>query len=230
MILIAGVLLIILSQVADAKKFITFSSKINISKQISYPLSGIFPKWFQRPQTPIEILQLNPGIEQIEMYSTLEEESPAIMSAHLTPLSFPGLLVYSIVDFNVTFDGSTIYVTCNDESRRQTFKGSKTLASIVSKLTPTIRSSSIMKYDEAKRSLDNDVNLDIEFGVPAWFPFSLSIVEAEGSKAIQKALAADIDKLLNQVLQKFEEDTKASYELSPLTMEVLPDFQQVAPA
>jgi hypothetical protein len=206
----------------DAKKAITFSSKIHLSKPISNHLSSLFPTWFERPQTPLQILQLNPGIEKIETAMMNEADSTTVMSAYLTPLSFPGLLVQSIVDFNVTFVGSTLCVSCNDNSRRQTFKGSKALASIVSKLTPTIRSSSVMKYDDTDQSLQNDVKLDIEFSVPGWFPFSASIVEVEGSKAVEKTLVADIDKLLCKVLTQFEEDTKLSFEPSPTTEASLP--------
>lgn len=194
--------------VLTSPKQIKFSTNVQVSKAIDISKSPGFNNWFRRPSAVLEILKLNPGIQSVEQIQSGSEDSGDLVKykSYLSPLRFPGLTVQSVVEFNarINNDGS-FALYCNDNSTKQEFIGSKILASIVSRLTPTITSQSCMRYDEIESKLYNNSTLEIAFPVPSWFPLNADIVAKEGSKAIQTSLSQDLEKLLDKVFAKFDE-------------------------
>ena len=194
MILIYMFMLIYINKKILSKRVITFSSTINLSKPIQTPS---FASWFRRPATPLEILQLNPGIQTITLQKSINNIDT--FTAYLTPMQFPGVTVQSVVDFYTSFGNDSFTVSCDSNSTKQVFMGSNLLASIISRLTPNIRSESVIKYIEDEKMLLNNASLVIEFPIPSWFPFNADVIEKEGSKAIGSTLTKDLDQLLDKI-------------------------------
>ena len=185
--------------ITSPKKYISFDVKISTSKALQP--NGIdpiaFKAWFSQDSIPLSILKLNPGLEKVE------ELGSQRYRGYLKPIAFPGLRVTSIIDFETSFDPNKFEVACNDGAIKQTFEGNKILIKVFSGLTPGVISKTIWFVDPESGSLGNLSELQIRFGVPSWFPFDASNSQRDGSSILQKSLEADIDVLVNRIVDLY---------------------------
>lgn len=197
MIILLLSIYIIDQQLASASKPVTFYATNKVSKSLGPICSEDFGEWFARSETPMTILRLNPGLEDIE------EVEPNKYRCALAPIKFPGLSIRSTIDFRTEFNETSFEVICEDDAISQTYEGRKFLAKIVSNLIPTVKSTNKLVFDEAASLLTNEAYLDISFYLPSWFPFPSNAVEDGGSASIQKSLDSDLESLLDKLLYAF---------------------------
>eukprot|EP01036_Dinobryon_divergens_P026004 gene26004-34605_t len=142
-------------------------------------------------------MRLNPGLEKIDDLGSQR------FRGYLKPISFPGLRVTSVIDFETTFDLNKFEVACNEGAITQTFEGNIILIKIFSGLTPAVISKTIWFVDTESGSLSNRSELQIRFGVPSWFPFDVNNSQRDGSSVLQKSLEADITILLDRLVNLY---------------------------
>ena len=185
--------------ITSSTKYIAFNVRTSISKALkSEDIDpSTFNTWFCQDSTPLSILRLNPGLEKIEDLGSQR------FRGYLKPIAFPGLRVTSIIDFETTFDLNKFEVACNDGAIKQTFEGNTILIKIFSGLTPAVTSKTIWFVDPESGSLNNRSELQIRFGVPSWFPFDASNSQRDGSSVLQKSLEADINILLDRIVNLY---------------------------
>lgn len=185
--------------ITSSTKYIAFNVRTSISKALkSEDIDpSTFNTWFCQDSTPLSILRLNPGLEKIEDLGSQR------FRGYLKPIAFPGLRVTSIIDFETTFDLNKFEVACNDGAIKQTFEGNTIFIKIFSGLAPAVISKTIWFVDPESGSLNNRSELQIRFGVPSWFPFDASNSQRDGSSVLQKSLEADINILLDRIVNLY---------------------------
>lgn len=185
--------------ITSSTKYIAFNVRTSISKALQS--EGINPSafntWFSQDSTPLAIMRLNPGLEKIDDLGSQR------FRGYLKPISFPGLRVTSVIDFETTFDLNKFEVACNEGAITQTFEGNIILIKIFSGLTPAVISKTIWFVDTESGSLSNRSELQIRFGVPSWFPFDVNNSQRDGSSVLQKSLEADITILLDRLVNLY---------------------------
>ena len=67
----------------EAKRSVVFKGKHTVSRA----LPDDFKLFFSREETPLEILNLNPGLERIEQ----SEKDSSLYTGYLTGIQFPGI-------------------------------------------------------------------------------------------------------------------------------------------
>jgi hypothetical protein len=158
-----------------------------------------FLAWFSRPETPLEILALNPGFEKVERLSD------TVCRGYLTPILFPGLSITSVVDFNVTFNGRVLTLNADGSSMKQTLDGSPILKAFMSRLPlPSVKSTSVIAASDSDEFLTNRAELEISFPYPDWFPIPANMIEQKGSETIQSKIITDLDDLFKNILDCHE--------------------------
>ena len=85
MLITSTILILFLLGVALSKRSIIFRGKHKVTRAIP---DANFKSFFARAETPIEILNLNPGLERIEQ----SKEDDSIYTGYLTGVQFPGIL------------------------------------------------------------------------------------------------------------------------------------------
>jgi hypothetical protein len=190
------IIVIILIESCSSSNIVTFSASRKLIRNLNECNINCndFKEWFSNSNRPQEILELNPGIEKMIKLDNNKYKG------YLSPIKFPGLLITSMVDFDIYFDGSRLEVNCFDDSLVQEYQGSKLLISIVSKLIPKVKSTNILTINEANNELINEATLNIIFSIPSWFPFKKNILEAKGSEAIGENIESDLNKLLDKII------------------------------
>ncbi|KAJ1438401.1 hypothetical protein B484DRAFT_444597 [Ochromonadaceae sp. CCMP2298] len=192
-----GALMCLLAMGVTSKP-ITFKSNKLISRSISELTSSKgFSSWFAQPNTPYKILRCNPGIIDISMLEGGKVE------AALTPLNFPGVVVSSIVNFDMEFDGKRFAAYCRPDSIVQKYTGNEYFANILQKVLPRIESCTVITYDEQSATLTNQADLAISFDLPDWFPIPAGRISSSGSASIDKNLETDINALLDKLLELY---------------------------
>jgi hypothetical protein len=190
--------LLCLAMASVAAKPIQFKSNKLITRSIAELTSSKgFSTWFAQSNTPYKILRCNPGIMDIELLDGGKVE------AALTPLTFPGVTVTSVVKFDMEFDGKRFAAYCRPDSIVQSYSGNEYFANILAKLLPTIESSTVITYDELSATLSNEAKLLISFDLPDWFPIPAGRISSSGSASIDKNLECDINALLDKLLDLY---------------------------
>lgn len=196
------ILLLLLLIVLNAKRLITFRAKSSVSG--NYLLNSInggvslstkeIETFFMREDFIDLILSLNKGIERVEMVDN------EIYRGYLAPLEFPGIKMTNSIDFIVNYvKGKSLTVTCTgNDALKQEYDGPPRLIKLISNLTPEVRSTNILEYDDT--NITNKATLEIKFPIPQLFPIPSSILELKGSEAIQKGVDRDLDGLVEGVL------------------------------
>lgn len=184
-----------------SKKIITFRARQLVQRPIPSSEAERFADWFSQPTIPLEILQLNPGFDRIE---ALPNEA---YRGYLAPLRFPGIAITSIVDFDTSFNGTSLDVQCREGALKQSFQGSKFLESIISRLLPSIQSRSITSFDRDDCCVSTKAELAIGFPVPSWFPLNVEAVEKGGSETIQASMDKDLNGFLDKIVAEYSAQT-----------------------
>ena len=78
-------LIAVLLGLVSSKRSIVFKGKHTVTREIP---DANFKSFFARKETPIEILNLNPGLERIEQ----SEHDNSVYTGYLTGVQFPGIL------------------------------------------------------------------------------------------------------------------------------------------
>ena len=190
-----------------------FSSKIitfRAQKVISRPLDSqtinlnAFERWFKNQETPLTILSLNPGLVKVEKVSESE------FKGYLKPIQFPGALVKSIVGFNVISSDTSVSVVCKEGSVQQEIEAPAFVKKMMLSLLPDITSSTTFCFDAEQATLSNNAQLQIKSTIPSWFPINKEAAERGGSEAVQKSMDADMNGLLDRILDRFIFETTTS--------------------
>jgi hypothetical protein len=195
LIYISIIIIVIIIESCSSSNIVTFSASRKLIRNLNECNINCndFKAWFSDSNRPQEILELNPGIEKMIKLDNNKYKG------YLSPIKFPGLLITSMVDFDIYFDGSRLEVNCFDDSLVQEYQGSKLLISIISKLIPKVKSTNILTINEANNELINEATLNIIFSIPSWF-VKKDVLEAKGSEAIGENIESDLNKLLDKII------------------------------
>jgi hypothetical protein len=183
-------------------KLITFKANQKLHQEVDPTLSASFTRWFRDPSSLEIILKCNPGL------ASIEKKSHQKYFGMLSPLEFPGVTVRSSMEFDCRTNENPIeyIISCNEDSMKQEYEGNPLFASWLAKLLPKVVSSTKFFYDEHHHQLINDASLTISFQLPSWFPIAPSIVEQRGSATIEKNMQRDMQQVLSNVVQQFENE------------------------
>ena len=199
MIFVKYITYLALLHLGFGKKAVLRAAKSAARSLNELPNLAKFSNWFSSPSTPSLVFSLNPGISQVNCINASKYE------LILTPLKFPGATITSTVEIDVNFDGEK-YLECSmlDGAVKQTVDGLPLLRSLLTSLLPSVRSSSVIKWDESTATLSNDATLEIEFSIPSWFPLSNESAANDGSSIIQSNMEADIQNLLDNIVAHYK--------------------------
>ena len=185
---------------------INFKSAAKVARPL--PAVQDFKAWFNRADTPEQILKMNPGLVRIErLPNPSSTSSVQPYRGHVSPLEFPGLTVSSVIDFGVDVTPTQMSFECSEDAIKLEFKGSAILARVVSSIKPVVTSHSILTLSESTGELTNDVSLSIAFPLPDWFPLPRDNIESAGSAIIQTNIVRDAEALVNNILAEYEKQS-----------------------
>ena len=180
---------------------ITFSSTRRMVRNLNdFGIdSSSFMTWFSDDKRPMEVLNLNPGINKIMKINDSDNKYKGV----LNPITFPGISIKSVVTFDTLFDGKRLEVNCFEDSLVQEYEGSQLLIALVSNLLPKIKSTNILAISN-DNCLINEATLNIYFTIPKFFPFKKEILEHKGSEAIGKNIESDLNNLLDKIIDVYK--------------------------
>lgn len=190
--------------IALSKK-VVFKASRTLQKLVKAD-SQTFRSWYEEEGSPLRLLKLNPGIEEIE----ISRDVTTRWRGYLAPQSFPGgVKLRSVVDFDVSFDKKTLSVNCTDGALKYEFEGPfPPLVRMLSALMPSVETTNILTLEEQKGYplLVNSASLLVKFSLPNFFPIPMSAVESGGSMAMQKTIDSDLSKFLENVINEYNRD------------------------
>jgi hypothetical protein len=152
---------------------------------------------FARPQTPAEVLSLNPGIVTSEKLEDIDEKS-SIWIGKTAPMKFgSGVEVTSVMKFKVTFDSQEMLLEVLETSTEST--GPRIFTSFIDKIMPKVSSSTSMRV--SADGVSSDAILELTLPLPGWMPLPRAQLEKAGPPLLEKQLEGD----LTVLLERYEE-------------------------
>ncbi|KAJ1637726.1 hypothetical protein T492DRAFT_859703 [Pavlovales sp. CCMP2436] len=148
--------------------------------------------YFARPETPRQILTLNPGIETAEKVEDVDART-SIWEGRTAPLQFgSGVSVTSIMRFRVTFDANEMLLEVLETSTES--QGPKIFTRMIDGLLPKVSSRTSMR--QSGDSVTSDAYLELELPLPNWLPLPRRQIEKAGPPILEKQLGDDMSALL----------------------------------
>eukprot|EP01041_Mallomonas_annulata_P007106 gene7106-14454_t len=164
-----------------------------------------FSKWFSSDRTPSIVLSLNPGLTSVQPIDGTKK-----YTCQVKPIQFPGVLISQTLEFDVDFDGICVRTELGDDSSQLSFEGQPFLVSIISKLIPKVKSCTTINYDVSVGTIGLTSVLELNFGIPLWFPIPIEKIEKDVSKTMEENMSADLKVLLDKICMEYEKSEEAT--------------------
>lgn len=156
-----------------------------------------FHRFFSQKDKALRILSLNPGLDKVEKISD------NLYRGYLSPITFPGLSMTTVIDFDVeTVQKDRLVAKVDRGSITQKYKGLKFLVDVFSKLPSSeVESSSTTIFERKNKTLRNSADLKVYVTLPSWFPFPLASITESGTLTVQKKIMKDVDKFMGNMIR-----------------------------
>ncbi|KAG8470423.1 hypothetical protein KFE25_008844 [Diacronema lutheri] len=150
---------------------------------------------FARPETPEEILRLNPGIASADKLEDLPDGS-TLWLGRSAPIAFgSGVSVTSRMKFKVVHRPPEMLLEVLEVSQEAT--GPAIFTALIEKMLPKVSSRTSMR--QSGDSLTSDAYLELELPIPAWLPVPRGQLEKAGPPILERQLDTDLNSLFDNL-------------------------------
>ncbi|KAJ1455071.1 hypothetical protein M885DRAFT_521017 [Pelagophyceae sp. CCMP2097] len=197
-----AVLLLVVATVGALRPVVWRASRV-VSRTLAESPGRSPADHFARPETPADVLRLNPGIASAEKFEDLNATT-SLWKGRTAPMVFgSGVEVTSVMTFQVNFDPALQKMRLDVLETETECTGPAIFKGFIDALLPKIVSSTSIRQEGGV--ITSDAYMELELPLPAWLPLPRRLIENAGPPILEKQLGNDLGALLEAYAADYAE-------------------------